>query len=130
MEILLNTRATELLTKDGAVCGVKAQSGKDTLNITAGAVVLASGGFDADYETTKKYSPDLVSKTSYASPGNTGDGIVMAQAVGADTVFKGGVIGFRAVPGVTYRDPINSLRTANCLSVTEQGERYTNETID
>lgn len=130
VEILLNTRATELLTKDGAVCGVKAQSGKDTLNITAGAVVLASGGFDADYETTKKYSPDLVSKTSYASPGNTGDGIVMAQAVGADTVFKGGVIGFRAVPGVTYRDPINSLRTANCLSVTEQGERYTNETID
>lgn len=130
VEILLNTRATELLTENGAVCGVKAKAGKDTLNITAGAVVLASGGFDADYETAKKYSPDLVSKTSYASPGNTGDGIVMAQAVGADTVFKGGVIGFRAVPGVTYRDPINSLRTANCLSVTEKGERYTNETID
>lgn len=130
VEILLNTRATELITKDGVVCGVKAEAGNDTLNITAGAVVLASGGFDADYEVTKKYSPELASETSYASPGNTGDGIVMAQAVGADTVFKGGVIGFRAVPGVTYRDPINGLRTANCLSVTEKGVRYTNETID
>ena len=130
VEILLNTAAIELTVKDGSVCGVTAVSGKDTVKVSAKAVVLACGGFDADYEMAKKYSPDLASEVSYASPGNVGDGIAMAEAVGADTVFKGGMIGFRAVPGVTYRDPINGLRTANCLSVTEKGERYTSEAID
>lgn len=130
VEILFNTTAQELVVEDGTVCGVTATSGKDTLHISAKAVVLATGGFDASYEMAQKYSPELASPISYSSPGNVGDGIVMAEAVGADTVFKGGVIGFRAVPGVTYRDPINGLRTANCLSVTAEGERYTNETID
>ena len=130
VEVLLNTRATELIAQDGVVCGVTAVSGKDTLHIAAEAVVLATGGFDADPETARKYCPDLASDLSYSSPGNVGDGIVMAEAVGADTVFKGGVIGYRAVPGIGYRHPINNLRTANCLSVTQEGERYTNETID
>lgn len=85
--VLLNTKATALITDEaGKVVGVQAE-GKNadyTFN-TNKAVIIASGGFGSNVEMRVKYNPDIDgSILSTNSPGSTGDGIVMAEAVGAD----------------------------------------------
>lgn len=85
--VLLNTKATALITDDaGKVVGVEAE-GKDADYIfnTNKAVIIAAGGFGSNVEMRVKYNPDIDgSILSTNSPGSTGDGIVMAEAVGAD----------------------------------------------
>ncbi|MGI6193031.1 MAG: FAD-dependent oxidoreductase [Christensenellales bacterium] len=128
-EILLNTAAEELLTEGGKVTGVRAVSGNDTIVVHADAVILATGGFDASTEAKAKYSPDITNQFSVSSPGNVGDGIRMAQEVGADLVMKGGYIGLYKVPEVSYKSTLNK-RFTTALLVTEEGKRFVNEAID
>ena len=87
IDVLTNTDVKEILTKDGKVSGVRAESEDKDLTINAKSVVLASGGFGANaemcYENDKEVDEHVLSTNS---PGATGDGIVMAEALGADTV--------------------------------------------
>lgn len=73
-----------LLNSDHRVGGVRAQIQGKSVNIEAQrAVILACGGFEADPVMQAQYwqgKPVM----SCAFRGNTGDGIRMAQAVGAD----------------------------------------------
>jgi succinate dehydrogenase/fumarate reductase flavoprotein subunit len=78
------TSARWLLTDAaGAVIGVQASQGGRELNVRARrAVILASGGFE--FGEQLKLNHLRVSPTYfYASPDNTGDGVIMAQEVGA-----------------------------------------------
>lgn len=88
--------AKSLLTKDGVVVGAvceKADGTQVTVNTTKG-VVLASGGYCANPAMVKEYDEywgdDLTATTLTTNVGtNKGDGIIMAQAVGADVVDLG-----------------------------------------
>ncbi len=84
MQLLLETKATELITDGDKVVGVRA-SGKDAdYEIYGKNVILATGGFSQNPEMVAELIPSIGSEiTSVGSPGNTGDGIIMAQAVGA-----------------------------------------------
>ncbi|MBU5676216.1 flavocytochrome c [Alkaliphilus sp. MSJ-5] len=87
--ILLNTKATVLITDtNGKVIGVEAE-GEDknyTFN-TNKAVIVASGGFGSNVEMRVKYNPDIDNAIlSTNTTGSTGDGIVMAENIGADLV--------------------------------------------
>ena len=85
--VLLNTKATALITDEtGKVVGVEAEGKEnDYIFETNKAVIIASGGFGSNVEMRVKYNPDIDgSILSTNSPGSTGDGIVMAEAVGAD----------------------------------------------
>ena len=89
-EIPIRTRskALEILTaKDGSVAGVKVQS-KDgkVYTIDSKAVVLATGGFGANQDLLVKYQPKLKGYATTNQPGATGDGIFMAEKVGAALV--------------------------------------------
>jgi succinate dehydrogenase/fumarate reductase flavoprotein subunit len=68
---------------EGRVTGLQVRRGEHGMRVTADAgVVLACGGFEADEEMKRQYLPSVpVLAGSFA--GNTGDGIRMAQAVGA-----------------------------------------------
>lgn len=87
IEILTETNAFELLTKDNVVTGVKAKIKTGELIIKAKSVVLTTGGFGANkkmlYDNDKEVDDKILSTNS---PGSTGDGIKMAQAIGADVV--------------------------------------------
>ncbi|HBF77752.1 MAG TPA: flavocytochrome c, partial [Clostridiaceae bacterium] len=88
IEVRLNNKATEILKdKDGKVTGVKAvdKEGKE-YTLDAKAVVLATGGFGANKEMVVKYQPGLKGFATTNQPGATGDGIVMAEKLGADFV--------------------------------------------
>jgi fumarate reductase flavoprotein subunit len=72
-----------LVAEGGAVTGVKVQNPNGTYTITAKSVVIASGGFAANNEMVSQYKPHLKGYGFSSSPGATGDGHRMAEAVGA-----------------------------------------------
>ncbi len=133
VDIRLETPVKTLLTDEaGAVIGVEAQAA-DGHKITAlakGGVVLASGGFDASEEMKRKYAPVAADEICYSSVGNEGDGIRMAQALGADTVFHNGVIGLRGILPTSFGDPVNSFVWMPYLLVDQAGSRVVNESAD
>ncbi len=95
VKILTGVKATELIQDSaGAITGAKAESKSVNYTFEAGAVILATGGYDASKEMKEKYAPIIADESPLSSKGNTGDGINMGIDIGADTVFKGGTIGF------------------------------------
>ncbi len=84
-----NTKATELIQdSDGKVMGVKATYDDQTITYNANkGVVLATGGFGANIDMRTKYNPKMDEKIlSTNSVGSTGDGITMAENIGAQLV--------------------------------------------
>jgi succinate dehydrogenase/fumarate reductase flavoprotein subunit len=84
LRIALSTAAARLITGvQGEICGVMAERDGRVLAIKARrAVVLACGGFEANPDMQRQYWQEKpVLNAAYM--GNTGDGILMAQAVGA-----------------------------------------------
>ena len=86
--IVLETAAKELIVDDGRVCGVRAVCrGEKQEYRAARGVVLATGGFGYNVEMRMKYDHTLTGDLLCSnSPGSTGDGILMAQAVGANLI--------------------------------------------
>lgn len=85
--IKLNMKANELIQENGKVVGVKAtsKSGKEITFHAKKGVVLASGGFGSNVEMRKRFNPEYGEKyKSTNSVGATGDGITMAEKIGAD----------------------------------------------
>jgi hypothetical protein len=86
IEIMFNSPANELiqnpLTKE--ILGVKVKiEGKDKFVKARKGVILCSGGFEFNEDMKKNYlRPTTIKFTGWIY--NTGDGIKMAQAVGAD----------------------------------------------
>ena len=128
IEPMLNTRATELLTaEDGTVCGVKAESQDAVYTIRAKSVVLASGGFGANEEMYCRYRPDLRGTVTTNAPGATGDGIVMAQAVGADLVDIEQIQLHPTVEQTTSMLITEGVRGDGAILVNQEGRRFINE---
>ena len=87
IEVLLNTTAKEILMDNGAAVGVVAESADGAkVTVNAGSVVIASGGFGANNDMIASIRPELDGFITTNAPGIQGQGIQMAQAVGADTV--------------------------------------------
>ena len=85
VEVALGQRVDRLLVEDGAVAGVAV--GADT--ITAGAVVLATGGFGNDPARLAAHFPSAAATewTWYiGAPGSRGDALDLADQVGAQTL--------------------------------------------
>ncbi len=127
IEILLDTRATELVKTGDAITGVIAE-GKDGAVILNGkAVILASGGFSRSEELNERFTPEVADYVPYSvsGAGNTGDGILMAEAVGAVAYEDPWHIGL----GLT--SPIRAMSGffwyGNFVFVNSEGERFTNE---
>lgn len=83
--VLFESPATKLITDDsGAVIGVTAtQDGKD-INVKARrGVILACGGFEFNFDMLRQFMITTPCRFN-GNPDNTGDGIKMAQEIGAD----------------------------------------------
>ena len=88
VDFFLETAAREFLTLDGAVTGVRAvREGWDVDFLAGRGVVLATGGFGCNVEMRMRYDQTLTGDMLCSNaPGATGDGLVMAQAVGANLI--------------------------------------------
>ena len=78
-----SSQATKLVMNNGAVAGVQVKGPSGEYTIKSKAVVLATGGFAANNEMVAKYYPKLKGYIYSSSKGATGDGQLMAEAVGA-----------------------------------------------
>lgn len=83
VDFVLNSRVTDLVTNDeGRVTGVRI--GED--EATAGAVIMATGGFGNNPEMIEKYLPQAASNGDWnwyiGADGARGDGITLGEAVG------------------------------------------------
>ena len=87
VDIQVLTRGVELIQDDtGRVTGVIAESpGGRVEYIANNAVILATGGYSRNAELMQRFIPELVDYIAYtmAADGHTGDGMIMAEAVGA-----------------------------------------------
>ena len=82
VQVLLNTKAESLIADNGTVTGVKAASSDADYTLTAGDVVLATGGYGANKDML---TDEMKSALYYGPASSTGEGIQMAQAIGAQT---------------------------------------------
>ena len=130
VEPLYDTAATELLTDaEGKICGVKAE-GKDTIyTFNCKAVILASGGFGANEDMYTQYRPDLKGTVTTNAPGATGDGIVMAQKLGAALVDIEQIQLHPTVEQTTSILITESVRGDGAILVNQSGVRFTNELL-
>ncbi|BDR81228.1 urocanate reductase [Clostridium tetani] len=90
VQVLLDTEATEIIMEKGKAVGIKARGLKDDLTIHAKkGVVIAAGGFAGNSKMVDKYNkswPSLTKVKTTNHPGATGDGMILAEAVGAKLV--------------------------------------------
>ena len=86
VEFVYHCAAQKLLAENGRVIGLKVKRGNAHEMLTGNAVVLASGGFQANSEMMREHFGPSAERMRLISPGtrfNTGDGIRMAFEVGA-----------------------------------------------
>ena len=129
VSVMLNTKATELIMEDGKIAGVKAEGPDAIYTIKAKAVILATGGFGANEDMYTQYRPDLKGTVTTNAPGATGDGIVMAQAVGADLVDIEQIQLHPTVEQTTSMLITESVRGDGAILVNQGGERFVNELL-
>jgi tricarballylate dehydrogenase len=84
IEVRYASRVRALVHDDDGVRGVMVRAGGNTVALGAGAVVLASGGFEANAEARARYlGPGWDLAKVRGTRFNTGDGITMALEAGA-----------------------------------------------
>lgn len=86
VEFFFTTPVNQILTENNVAYGVRAaDEGGEEYEVTAKAVILATGGFGNNPEMIQKYTGYTCGKDmfSFMIPGITGDGLQMAWAAGA-----------------------------------------------
>lgn len=129
--IKLNTTAKELIQENNRITGVKAEN-KEGQMITFKAkngVVLTTGGFGSNVEMRKKYNEKMdESYMSTVTEGSTGDGIIMAEAVGADLTNMENI---QTYPICNPKTGVISLladtRFDGAILVNQEGKRFVEE---
>ena len=129
IKVMYNTKATDLLSLEGTVNGVMAESDDAYYTIHSKAVILATGGFGNNQEMIVRYRDDLEGTVTTSAPGIMGDGIVMAQAVGADLVDIDQIQLHPTVEQKTSMLITESVRGDGAILVNQDGKRFTDELL-
>lgn len=115
--------------KDGAVAGVKVKTTKGTETIDTKAIVLATGGFGANHAMVEKYRPELKGFATTNHPGALGEGLDLAEKVGASfTDIEQIQIHPTVVPKNGHLIS-ESMRARGAILVNKDGKRFTNELL-
>lgn len=128
-DIRFNSRVVRVLENpDGAVSGVLVH-GKFTgyYVIESAAVVLATGGFSRNNALVASFDPKLEGFENTNQPGATGDGLLVAQQVGAATVDLDYIQAhptYSPLGGVLVTEAV---RGNGAILVNRSGERFVNE---
>ena len=129
VKMMLDTTATEILTDaNGAAVGVKATGASgETVTVNAKAVVLASGGFGANLDMVTEYKPELKGFMTTNAAGIQGQGIEMAEAIGAATVDMDQIQIHPTVEANTAALITEGLRGDGAVLINAEGKRFIDE---
>ena len=135
IEVLTDTPVSSLIQKDGAVAGVVAQHFGQKVIVDADAVVVSTGGFGANVQFRQKVNTGVWKEvkldnsigTTNIQKAAQGDGLRMAQKVGADLI---GLDDIQIHPcGTPGTGLMENIRTSgrNRVFVNIDGDRFVNE---
>lgn len=124
IEIAFGKEVKELIVKDGKVVGAKA----DGLTVNAKSVVIASGGFAGNLEKVAEIKPELKGFVTTNAPQITGDGIWMAEKIGAKVVDLDQIQIHPTVEQETSSLITEGVRGDGAILVNQEGKRFINET--
>lgn len=131
LEIRTENKALELILENSVVVGAVVENSNGTYNIKAKNVILATGGLNNNPEMIAEYNAKYAGiHTGMTTPGATGDGIVMAKAVGANLIdMEHFQVRPLSLNGEWFRETILSTEGKGGILVNLDGERFTNETL-
>ncbi|MDL2234949.1 flavocytochrome c [Christensenellaceae bacterium OttesenSCG-928-L17] len=126
--VLLNTQATKIICNEaGAVSGVVAIQAEKEILFGCKAVIIATGGFSANEDMVAENEPLLFVSTTTNTPGTMGDGLAMAQAIGAHMTNMEFVQMYPTVNAATGEMYTAGFRKNGAILVNALGARFTNE---
>lgn len=130
IDLRTNSTVTALLHNDqGVVTRVAVKNTKENKEYTIEAkkVIIATGGFGANFDMIKQYDPKLEQFKTTNSPGTTGDGHRMATDLGAKLVDMEYIqIHPSTVPGKGILIT-EAVRGDGAILVNEEGKRFFDE---
>ena len=133
VQVLLNTRATELISDgNGGVIGVIANDDTTVYTINASAILLATGGYGYNKDLLEG---DMKNALYYGPVSSTGDGLIMATAEGIDADTRLLEYGKRYPNGIEVSEGIAKSTingnipawTMSAILVNQEGQRVVNE---
>ncbi|MBQ9263953.1 MAG: FAD-dependent oxidoreductase [Clostridia bacterium] len=132
VDVRTETKAIDLVTDEtGAVIGAVAETKDAKITFAAKAVILATGGISQNEELVAQYSPKIhqAGVVSGAASGSTGDGLLMAEKVGAEVFdsFFSALWNAKVAPEVSKAIDASKLTTAAQLGVNAKGLRFASE---
>jgi fumarate reductase flavoprotein subunit len=91
--LLIRTQAKKILTgRKGNITGVLAAATGEEFTIKTRSVIIATGGYGGNKELLRKYCPQYHDGMERIGLAHTGDGLLMATAVGAATEGLGALL--------------------------------------
>jgi succinate dehydrogenase/fumarate reductase flavoprotein subunit len=138
VEIRTSSAVKEIITEDGRAAGVNYSSAGAVFSVEARkGIILASGGFPHDLvrrRSVYRHAPTGAEHLSPAPAANTGDGIRMAEALGAVTPELTDAAAWVPVSEVKYSDGTTGVfphlidrQKPGFIAVTRNGRRFVNE---
>lgn len=123
----VNANVVEILAEDGQVTGVRVDLEGEEHEVNAKAVIDATGGFAGNLEMVVENDSDLEGFVTTNHEGATGDGLVMAQNIGAGLVDMDQIQIHLTVEQETSYLITEAVRGEGAILVNKEGERFTNE---
>lgn len=135
--LLTETETVALRTEGGAVTGARLRRADGPeFEVHAAAVVLATGGFQADRELVAEHiHPRATTMQLRSNPMSAGAGLRLAESVGAATgTSRSGFYGHLVPAGVPFRDPADFVALSlyyseHALLFNLENRRFTDETL-
>ena len=131
--VYFNVAAQSLVQDaDGRVCGVVAQAEDGSeVEFSAKAVVLTTGGFGKNKELIAQVAPAYANCITDEMAPTTGDGLIMAQEIGAKAVDLDQIQTFPSViEGYGMSFPAGGFGVDGTIYVNNSGERFCAEAFE
>ncbi|WP_423189019.1 flavocytochrome c [Alkalibacterium sp. f15] len=126
--LFVNSEVTALLEEDGKMTGVEVLVNQtDERTISAEAVVVATGGFGANFDMIVEQNPDLEGYVTTNHEGSVGTGIEMISSLGGDVVDMKDIQIHPTVEQSSGYLITEAVRGEGAILVSEEGTRFTNE---
>jgi len=132
VRIVYGVRGFTLIVVDGDVRGATVENGGALVEVEAGSVVIATGGFSRNLELLERFAPQMVDAIHGGAPGCEGDGLLMGWKAGADfrdTPYVKGTFGI--YPGDDPREGGTGILAVykGAIAVNLEGRRFVDESL-
>ena len=135
IKVLTSTRATDVELENGKLAAVLADGPEGPVRVACRACVIACGSWIKNYEVVEKIYPQFnradMEPSAHCSPNCTGDGIALAEKLGAKIDYDSFVFRFMG-PMAAARNMVLSQVTGTpyCLLVNDNAKRVACEGIE